>query len=606
MLPRSRSIPELLHHRIQLTPESPAYLVPEGDSWKTVSWKTFGEQVKALAMGLRVLGLKDAENCAIQATSSYSWILADVAVLCAAGVTTTLYPTATWEEVLHILKDADISILFVENEEKQAQFLAYKAELPKLKHVICFEGQPSSSPSVEGEPSPSTKEWALTLQYVSSLGASASQTEFESVWQKLEPSSLATLIYTSGSTGIPKGVELTHDCWLYEAEGIDQLHVLTPEDVQLLWLPLSHVFGKLFGLISFRMGFATAVDGRVDKIVDNLASIRPTFSEAVPRIFEKIRNKIIQNAKQGGAVKYKILKWAIRVGKKVNSRQKVGPLLAAQYALARRLVLDKINALFGGRIRFIISGGAPLSPQVAEFFHACGVLILEGYGLTETSAASFVNVPSNFKFGTVGPLIPGTEVKISEEGEILIRGRGVMRAYHKQAEATAEALKDGWLYTGDIGKMVEGKLQIVDRKKELIKTSGGKYIAPQHLEGSLKAFCPYINQVLIHGNNRNFCSALISLDSESIQRWASQNGIENSELNPHHPKIITLIASYINRFNTRLASFETIKKFHILKNEFTIENGELTPSLKLKRKVIEEKYQAVFDKIYSGNVLSTE
>jgi long-chain acyl-CoA synthetase len=262
--------------------------------------------------------------------------------------------------------------------------------------------------------------------------------------------------------------------------------------------------------------------------------------------------------------------------------------------------------LFGGRIRFIISGGAPLSPEVAEFFHACGILILEGYGLTETSAASFVNVPNNFKFGTVGPLIPGTEVKISEDGEILIRGRGVMRAYHNQPEATAEALKDGWLHTGDIGKMVGDKLQILDRKKELIKTSGGKYIAPQHLENALKAFCPYINQVLIHGNNRNFCSALIHLDTESIQRWAGQNGIEKAELTPLHPKIIALIQSYLNRFNANLASFETIKKFHILENEFTIDNGELTPSLKLKRKFIEKKHQAILDNMYSGNVLSAD
>jgi len=595
MPPRFRSIPELLFHRIQATPHHPAYLVPEGDSWKTISWTTFGEQVQALAMGLRALGLKAGERCAIQATTSYSWILADVAVLCAAGITTTIYPTATWEEALHILKDAQVRFLFVENEENLALLRTHLAELPNLKHVICLEGQPSCA-----------DEWALSLQQVLAMGASASPTEFERLWQCLEPSSLATLIYTSGSTGIPKGVELTHDCWLYEAEGIGALNVIVPEDIQLLWLPLSHVFGKLFGILSFRLGFATAIDGRVDKIVNNLASIRPTFSEAVPRIFEKIRNKIIHNAKQGGALKYKILKWAIRIGKKVNSRPKVGPLLALQHALARKLVLDKINALFGGRIRFIISGGAPLSPEVAEFFLACGILILEGYGLTETSAASFVNVPSNFKFGTVGPPIPGTEVKIAEDGEVLLRGRGVMRAYHNQPEATAEALKDGWLYTGDIGKMVEGKLQIVDRKKELIKTSGGKYIAPQHLEGSLKALCPYIHQVLIHGNNRNFCSALLTLDMEAIHRWASQNAIDKAEVSHLHPKIVALIESYITRFNATLACFETIKKFHILEHDFTIANGELTPSLKLKRKFIEKKYEAVLDSLYAGKVLSTD
>jgi len=422
----------------------------------------------------------------------------------------------------------------------------------------------------------------------------------------LQPSSLATLIYTSGTTGVPKGVELTHDCWLYEAEGIEAVNALFFEDIQFLWLPLSHVFGKVLEMAQLRIGFTSAVDGRVDKIVDNIAHLQPNFFAVVPRILEKIRNKVIQNAKQGGAVKYRTFKWAINVGKKFHARPKPGPLLTAQHNLAQKLVLNKVKALFGSRLHFILCGGAPLSLEVAEFFNACNVLILEGYGLTETSAVTSVNLPYNLKLGTVGPPLPGTEIKISEDGEILIKNRGVMRAYHHQPEATAEAIRDGWLHTGDIGSLVEGKIQIVDRKKELIKTSSGKYIAPQALESSLMALCPYINQVLVHGNNRNFCSALVTLESESIQRWARQNNVPITKGFLHHPKIIELIISYINRFNARLANFEKIRKFHILEGEFSVEGGELTHSLKLKRKFIENKYKAILENMYAGNVLTAD
>ncbi|MCL2259582.1 MAG: long-chain fatty acid--CoA ligase [Proteobacteria bacterium] len=594
MPPQFQSIPELLFHRIHSTPQKTAYLFPKGDSWESVSWENFGNQVKALAMGLRALGLKDSECCAIQAGTCYSWILSEVAISCAAGVTTTVYPTASWEETLFILKDANIRFLFVENEEKLAQLRACKTQLPHLQHVIYFEGQTSAD------------NWALPLEYVASLGHSASQTEFQQVWQGLQPSSLATIIYTSGTTGVPKGVELTHDGWLYEAEGIDAVNVLTSEDVHFLWLPLSHVFGKVLEMLQFRVGFSTAIDGRVDKIVDNIAHIQPTFFAVVPRILEKIRNKVIQNAKQGGVAKYKLFKWAIQVGKKVKARPKTGPLLSSQYKLAKKLVLNKVKALFGNRLYFILCGGAPLSVEVAEFFHACNVLILEGYGLTETSAVTSVNLPYNLQFGTVGPPLPGTQIKISEDGEILVKSRAVMRGYHNQPEASAQALQNGWLHTGDIGSLVEGRLQILDRRKELIKTSGGKYIAPQALENTLKAMCPYVNQVLVHGNNRSFCSALVTLETESIHRWARQNNVPTDKAFHHHPKIIELIISYINRFNSKLANFEKIRKFHILEKEFSVETGELTHSLKLKRKFIEKKYQAILDNMYAGNVLSAD
>jgi long-chain acyl-CoA synthetase len=290
---------------------------------------------------------------------------------------------------------------------------------------------------------------------------------------------IATLIYTSGTTGKPKGVVLTQDCWVYEAEGIDEMKLLVPDDVQFFWLPLAHSFGKVLEMAQLKIGFHTAIDGRVDKIVENLGHVKPTFVAAVPRIFEKVYNKVVDGAKKAGGVTWSIFKWAVEVGREVSllrqKGQEPGGLLAMKYSIATQLVFSKLQARFGGRLRYFVSGSAPLSREMAEFFHAAGILILEGYGLTETSAASVVNRPIGFKFGTVGQALPGTTLKIAEDGEILIKGRGVMRGYHNLPEQTAETIKDGWLFTGDIGEIdSDGVLKITDRKKDLIKTSGGK------------------------------------------------------------------------------------------------------------------------------------
>jgi long-chain acyl-CoA synthetase len=380
--------------------------------------------------------------------------------------------------------------------------------------------------------------------------------------------------------------------------------------VQYLWLPMSHSFGKVLMAGHIASGSVTAVDGRIPKLVDNLAVVRPTIMAAVPRIFEKVYNRIIEKSKQGSPIKQRIFELAVETGKEVSKVRQQGRepqgLLAVKARLADKLVFEKIKATFGGRVRYFISGSAPLSREISEFFHACGVLILEGYGLTESSAASFVNRPSKFAFGTVGLPMPGTELKIApEDGEILIRSPGIMQGYHNLPDATSEALtSDGWLRTGDIGEIDRrGFLRITDRKKDLIKTSGGKYIAPQAIEGKLKATCPYVSQVIVHGDKRNFVTALVTVDEEAITKWGRERGITKpyGEL-VKLPEVRQLLTPYFDQVNKTLAKYETVKQFAILPKDLSVDEGELTPSLKVKRKVVEKKYAAMLDKMYEGAI----
>ncbi len=477
-----------------------------------------------------------------------------------------------------------------------AKLQQVRSQLQTVKKVIVFDGSASS----DG--------WVLRLSDVMAMGEKMPVADWENICQQVKASDLATLIYTSGTTGRPKGVELTHDCWVYEAQGIDALKLLNPDDTQFLWLPLAHSFGKVLQVAQLQIGFHTAIDGRVEKIVENLGHIKPDFVAAVPRIFEKVYSKVVENAKKGGGLKYAIFKWAFGVGKEVSQRkqqrQQPGGFLALKNSIAQKLVFSKLQERFGGRLRFFISGSAPLSREMAEFFHSANILILEGYGLTETSAASFVNRPDTFKFGTVGPPLPGTEVKIESDGEVLIRGRGVMRGYHNLPDQSAETLKDGWIYTGDIGEVdADGLLKITDRKKDLIKTSGGKYVAPQNIEGRFKMICPYVSQSLVHGNNRNFCVMLVALDKEALVEWAKNNGVPGDyEAIVKDQRVHALIKPFIQELNKGLASYESVKNFAILPKDLTLEDGDLTASLKLKRKAVEQKYRALIDGFYASSV----
>jgi long-chain acyl-CoA synthetase len=563
-----------------------------------VSWKQFGETVRQISMGLRALGLQNEQRVAILSGTRYEWVAADIAILGAAGATTTIYPSNLAEECEYIINDSDTKYVFAENDEQVAKLSSVRAKLGNVKHVITFDGRPSA----DG--------WVITLNELLEKGKSATQADWEVVCKSVKNQDIATLIYTSGTTGKPKGVVLTQDCWVYEAEGIDEMKLLVPDDVQFFWLPLAHSFGKVLEMAQLKIGFHTAIDGRVDKIVENLGHVKPTFVAAVPRIFEKVYNKVVDGAKKAGGVTWSIFKWAVEVGREVSllrqKGQEPGGLLAMKYSIATQLVFSKLQARFGGRLRYFVSGSAPLSREMAEFFHAAGILILEGYGLTETSAASVVNRPIGFKFGTVGQALPGTTLKIAEDGEILIKGRGVMRGYHNLPEQTAETIKDGWLFTGDIGEIdSDGVLKITDRKKDLIKTSGGKYVAPQNIEGKFKALCSYVSQSLVHGNNRNFCVMLIALDKEAIAEWAKNNGVTGSyEEIVKDPRTHALIKPFVQDLNKGLASYESIKNFAILPRDLTEADGDLTPSLKLKRKVVETRHKELIEGFYTGNIAS--
>jgi long-chain acyl-CoA synthetase len=485
---------------------------------------------------------------------------------------------------------------FAENEEQVKKLLSVRAQMPGLKKIVVFDGKASGDGFI------------ITLEELQAAGKAASQAEYEAVTKQAKNDGIATLIYTSGTTGKPKGVILTHDCWVYEGEAINEMKLIVADDVQFLWLPLAHSFGKVLEVAQLAIGFHTAVDGRVDKIVDNLGQVKPTFVAAVPRIFEKVYNKVVDGAKKGGGLKYSIFKWAFDVGREVSKLRQQGQepsgLLAIKNNLATKLVFSKLQERFGGRLRYFVSGSAPLSREMAEFFHAAGILILEGYGLTESSAASFVNRPVGYAFGTVGPPLPGTQLKIEPDGEILIKGRGIMRGYHNKPDETAATLKDGWLLTGDIGEVdASGRLKITDRKKDLIKTSGGKYVAPQNIEGQFKALCPYVSNVLVHGNNRNFCVMLIAMDPEAITAWARDNGVTGGyDEIVKDPRTHALIKPFVQDLNKNLASYESIKNFAILPKDLTLESGDLTPSLKLKRKAVETKYKELLDGFYAGNV----
>ncbi|MFB4290470.1 long-chain fatty acid--CoA ligase [Nonomuraea sp. ATR24] len=586
------SIPALLLDRIAATPDAEAYRYPSGDGWTSMTWRQTGDRVRELALGLAKLGAGPGARVSILCSTRVEWILCDLAVLSTGAATTTIYPSNTAAESAFVITDSGSTIVIAENDEQVAKLRSVRKELPDVTHVVVIDGEAGD----DG--------WVVTLDSVRAAG-SESEGDYDAMVAAIGAEDVATLIYTSGTTGRPKGVVLTHDNWLYAAGAVREIDLLSGADLHFLWLPLSHSFGKLLEVVMLGEGVPTAIDGRLDRIADNLGALRPTFMAAAPRIFEKIHNTVAATQQREGGVKLKIFNWAKATGVRVVRARQRGasiPLTTRlEYALADRLVFGKLRARFGGRIRFFISGAAPLSQDIAEFFDAAGLTILEGYGLTESSAGSFLNRPDSVRFGTVGLPLPGTEVRIAEDGEVLIGGRGIMRGYHGLPEETAEALDDGWLRTGDIGELDEaGRLRITDRKKELIKTSGGKYVAPTHLEGRIKAACPYLSHVFVHGDRRNYCTALVTLDMDVTRPWAEAEGLptDPEELRGH-PRMLAEVQKGIDQVNADQASYATIKKFAILAEDFTVEGGELTASLKVKRKAVEERHGSTLDAFYA-------
>ena len=417
------------------------------------------------------------------------------------------------------------------------------------------------------------------------------------------PDDPASFIYTSGTTGNPKGVVLTHGNWVYEAQAIESLKIITPDDVILMFLPMAHSFAKVIGAAWFSTGATGAFVESLEKIMDNAAEVRPTVMPSVPRIFEKAYNTVVSKGLATPGLKGKLFAIAMQSFEGYATAKEQGKSYGSLgFTIGRRLVFPKLAAAlkerFGGRMRLFVSGGAPLSPKIAHFFDQLGFVILEGYGLTETSAGTFVNRPGQNRIGTVGPPVPGTQVRIAEDGEVLVKGGGVMKEYYRNPEATAEVLRDGWLYTGDIGLLdAAGHLKITDRKKDIIVTAGGKNVAPQNLENELKTD-PLVSQVMVHGDKRKFLSALVALNEENARKWAAEHGVPPGAALHEDPKVQARIQQAIDALNAKQASYATVKRFAIVPRDFTQESGELTPTLKVKRKVVTKKYQALLDSFY--------
>ncbi|HEX7744653.1 MAG TPA: long-chain fatty acid--CoA ligase [Micromonosporaceae bacterium] len=598
-----RSIPDMFLKRVAATPDRDAfgYPAPDDSGPRWLTWAQVGQRAKAVAAGLRGLGVSSEDRVAIMANTRLDWIVTDLGLMCAGGATTTVYPTTEPEDATFIVADSGSSVLIAEDAAHAAKVTG--APPPGLTHVVLIDGpaDPHATPP------------QLTLAELEERGTKALAAEpelIDMIVAGITPEHLATLIYTSGTTGRPKGVELLHRGWCWEAVAQADLGLLQPDDLQYLWLPLAHSFGKTLLCGVIHVGLPTYVDGRQDKLVDNLAEIRPTLMCGPPRVFEKVYNRAITTAQSAGGAKAKIFGWAVRTGRQKVALELAGrrvPLgLGLRYRVAERLVFSKLQARLGGRIRALVSGAAPLSKDIGEFFAAANLPISEGYGLTETSAGNFVNREKALRIGTVGQRLGDLECKIAEDGEVLLRGAPVMRGYHNLPEETAAAFtEDGWFRTGDIGELDrDGYLRITDRKKDLVKTSGGKFVAPSHIEGLFKALCPYTSQAVVVGQARNYCTMLVSLDPDAITAWAAGGPLEGK---PYaeivaSPAVRELVDGYVQQLNSKLNRWETIKKFSVLPRDLTIEDGEITPSMKIKRRGVEANFAAEIDRMYEGTL----
>jgi long-chain acyl-CoA synthetase len=561
----------------------------ETETWQSVTWTEAGERVSRLAGGLLALGLEAEQRVGIVSSTRYEWVLADLAIMCAGGATTTVYPSTNADDTAFILADSDSQVVFAEDDEQVQKLLERRGDLGSVRKVVTL------TPVTGGRGD--AGDWLISLDELAELGEKHLAEHPDAVTSTVAaigPDRLATLIYTSGTTGRPKGVRLKHSSWVYEGEVIKVQGILGEDDLQFLWLPMAHSFGKVLLSSQLACGFATAIDGRVDRIVDNLGVVKPTFMGAAPRIFEKAHARIVTMTAGEGGAKEKIFTQAFKVGLEVDRLKLAGksvPLpLRVQHALFDKLVFSKVRERFGGRVRFFISGSAALNPEIAQWFHAAGILILEGYGMTENAAGATVNHPDDYKMGTVGPAMPGSEIKLGDGDEVMLRGPHVMDGYHNLPEETAKALtSDGWLHTGDKGSIdADGFLTITGRIKELFKTSGGKYIAPPAIESKFKALCPYASQFMVFGEERNFVVALITLDPDAIAGWAAENGMGGTSYTEivRAPATREMVGGYVEQLNERLNRWETVKKWELLDHDLTIESGELTPSMKVKRNVV--------------------
>src|SRR5215475_2189116 len=593
------TLARLFWERVERSADRPAQQFKQGAGWKTITWREVGETVREVALGLLTLGRGKGDSVALLSASRAEWVQADFAIFAAGCVTVPVYPTYPPDLIAYIVNDSGARTIIVEDPAQLAKVLQAREKTPNLEHIIVISGYDAPRPP----------EMIMTWERLRRLGRENAGAHASTLAERVastRPTDLATIVYTSGTTGPPKGVMQTHGNHIAAVSASKQATPTEEGWVHLLFLPLAHSFARLESFLGVAHGLTTAFAENLDKVGDNLRETRPHFICSVPRVFEKVYAKILAGVEAGSPAKKKIFNWAVSVGRDVSRHQQRGQpvptALELKRKLAHKLVFSKLHAALGGRLQWAVSGGAPLARDIAEFFHAAGILLLEGYGLTETCPALTFNRPDRYKFGSVGQALPGVEVKIATDGEILARGPNIATlGYYKQPEATHEVFDtEGWFHTGDIGRIDEdGFLFITDRKKDLIVTAGGMNIAPQNIENLLKAD-PFISQVMVHGDRRPYPVALITLNPDELGKFARDQGVLTTDPASlvRHPKIVERVTRTVEEKNTDLQSYAKIKKFSILPTDFTLEGGELTPTLKVKRKVVAEKYRKELEALY--------
>ena len=589
------SIPQVFFDRAAQRGGKTAHMVKRDGAWREISWQELRDTVRHVAKGLLTLELQAGDRVAILSDSRAEWVQCDLGIMAAAGITVPIYPSSTPDQAAYILQNSGAAAMFVDKSAQLEKILAVRDQVPTLKHIIMMTDDP-----------PGTDDSILALADLIGTGSGADDQEavLEERLKGLTPGHEATYVYTSGTTGPPKGVVQTHGNHLFMMESCGAITDLGEGDVNLLFLPLAHSFARLESFLGFYIGWTTAFAESIDALAQNMREVRPMLVMSVPRVYEKVYAGV-QAGVAGSAVKQAIFNWSVNVGRQASRLQQQGRPLPAglrfKQKLAHKLVFHKLHAALGGRLRYFVSGGAPLALEIAEFFHAAGLLILEGYGLTETCPALTANRHDNFKFGTVGLPVPGIELRLGDDGEILARGPNIANGYYRRPEATAEVfLDDGWFATGDIGEIdADGFLRITDRKKDLLVTAGGKNVAPQNIENLLKGDS-LISQAMVYGDRRPFLTAVLTLDPDAAKVYARDHGISGDSVAQlaESPQLRTVLEGRVEQVNQRLAPYESIKKFVIAPEDFTEASNELTPTLKVKRKVVTEKYQSELDALY--------
>jgi len=597
---QERTLNELVDARAEAWPHLPATCHNEGGAWKTTTWSELGEMIHSFALGLRKLGLRKDEAVCIVADTCRDWMVTDLAIISAGGVTVGAYTTITAQQTQYIIAHCEARFVVVQNRVLLDKLLQVRAELPRVESIIVMD------PEGVDRNTPGLRAWREILALGRQEGTASLKSLLEEHRQEPEDR-VVTYIYTSGTTGPPKGAMLTHTNFLSATRFYGSVLPVETGQSGMSFLPLAHALQRVIDYLVLYVGATIYYARDLTTVREDLQTAQPTAMGSVPRIFEKIYTGVQKQAAEKSPTARRIFGWSVNVGRRMSRCWQQGkrpdPLLFLQYQLAYRLVLSKIKQALGGRIRVIGSGGAPISPEIQEFFHACGILILEAWGMTETTALGTLTRPDAYKFGTVGLPADGVQVRLDEDGEILIKGPCVFAGYYKDPEKTAESFTDGWLRTGDVGVFDEdGFLKITDRKKDLIITAYGKNIAPQNIENALKT-SRYISQAMVYGDRQKYLVALLTLDPEEVGAWAQQEGIspgDPSEL-AADPRLRTLVQAEVDRINRELASFENVRKFDVLPHDFSIEAGELTPTLKVKRKVVRQKYGDKIRAIYGND-----